>query len=131
MEEIIFNETKPKINYLIFILCLIFVTIPIMFYKFENIKTIYGQVDEKYNIVINVDEKIIPLLNKIKINKKIENINIVDISKEFILDEKYNKYKVVKINQKLNKKNKVINNIIKIDLLLPKKNIIERIKKWN
>lgn len=131
MKEIWFNKTIPHSTkyYFVVLIILILITVPLLFYKYENTKTIYGQINSDYNIVINVEEEVVPLLKKIKINNKLENIKIINISKEYVLDEKFNKYKVVTIKQ--NMKNQIINNLVKIDLILPKKNIIERIKIWN
>lgn len=130
MEEIWLNKNSRLItNYYLFLTVLLIIIISLLFYKYDNIKTIYGQINEEKNIVINVDEEVIPFLEEIKINNKLEKINILSISKEYVLDSKYNKYKVLIINQKL--KNVIINNLVKIDLILPKKNILERIKIWN
>lgn len=134
-EEIILNRKTPSylISYItILVLTLIFILSFTFLHKYsDNYKTI-GIVNGGI-LKVNVKEELIPNINEVSINNQKQTYKIIEISKDYILDEKLNKYKEIVIETKINQKDNINNNILEVNLISPKKTlaarIIEKIKK--
>lgn len=134
-EEIILNRKTPSylVSYItILVLTLILVLNFTFLYKYsDNYKTI-GIVNGGI-LKVNVKEELIPNINELSINNKKQTYKIIEISKDYILDEKLNKYKEIVIETKINQKDNINNNVLEVNLISSKKTlaarIIEKIKK--
>lgn len=138
--EIILRRKSFKIKYYIismFILVtslLIFVSY-FKYYPYINLKAIVQIENNNYYLRTLVDEEQIDDINQniVIINGNEYKYKVKNISGEYILDERYNKYYEVLLESKIDSNLVINNNIIDINIQKPKttflKQIIKKIKK--
>lgn len=138
--EIILRRKSLKIKYYIIIM-FILITVLIIFlsiYSYNpylNLKAIIVVEENNYYLRTLISEKEINDINAntLIINDKKHKYKVKNISEEYILDENYNKYYEVLLNAKIDKKLIINNNIIDINIEMPKttfaREVIKKIKK--
>lgn len=138
--EIILRRKSLKIKYYIIIM-FILITVLIIFlstYSYNpylNLKAIVVVEENNYYLRTLISEKEINNINAntLIISDKKHKFKVKNISEEYILDENYNKYYEVLLNAKIDKKLIINNNIIDINIEMPKttfaREVIKKIKK--
>ena len=105
------------------------------YYPYINLKAIVQVDNNNYHLRTLVEEDEINDINQniIIINGNKYKYKVKNISEEYILDEKYNKYYEVILESKIDSKLVINNNIIDINIQKPQttflKQIIKKIKK--
>ena len=138
--EIILRRKSFKIKYYIISMFILITSLLIFvncfnYYPYINLKAIVQVENNNYYLRTLVSEE---QINDINQNKLIINGNgykykVKNISSEYILDEKYNKYYEVLLESKIDSNLVINNNIIDINIQKPQttflKQIIKKIKK--
>lgn len=105
------------------------------YYPYFNLKASVIKDEQGYYLKTLILEDDITKINNtvLIIDNKEYKYKIKKISEEYLIDENYNKYYEVLITSKINKQLQINNNVIDINIKLPKttymKNLLKQIKK--
>lgn len=134
---IILKRKRPSyifVYVLIMMVCIcIFISLSVL-YNYHRYLNYLGRVvinDDEYVIKILIKEDEIPFLkgHTLTINNQEEKYEIINISDEYRVDEKYRKYYEVTIKSKIDDKLIINNNIINLYIKLPKTTLFKEVKK--
>lgn len=138
--EIIMRRTNFKIiiyNTILFISLIIFVFLICFknYHSYYNLKALVIKNEHEYYLKTLVLETDIDKINNttLIIDNKEHKYKIKSISKEYLVDENYNKYYEVLLTCRIDKSLQINNNVIDINIKLPKttyiKNLFKQMKK--
>ena len=131
-EFYLLNKKEPKIItfYIILLIILSVLSSILIFYKFPIYKDVIGIVEDKNILKITLKEDLLTkfLDSKIYVDTKNTSYQIIEISPEYMLDEKYNKYYQIIVSIPLIEKYNIKNNLINLKLELPHQNLLDKIK---
>lgn len=107
------TENKIILNWIISLTIIFIVSILLVFFEYQEYQLIYGYVEDNYVSIYLTDEEIKNLNFKLKENGEIKSFEIIELSKEYTLDQ--NKLKRnLKINFEFDKSKYILELYIEI-----------------
>ncbi|MBE6144444.1 MAG: hypothetical protein E7169_02605 [Firmicutes bacterium] len=116
---------------MIFLTLLLAILLSISYHSYINLTAVLVKEQNSYHLRTLVLEEQIENINQenLIINNKKNKYKIKNISEEFILDEKYNRYYEVVLETKIEQDLIINNNIINISIELPKETFFQKLIK--